>query len=996
MREELTYAEFPMYKLKGTTILFHQTNSYMIELAQVDKRHQITTPQSNVSKKAITISSIAIKRRPTLPQTPASAPQVLSPKRQCATAVSVIPAVAAAQLTPQVQYAATPAAAVALKAGHQLTFNPAAAAAAAQYAATAAVNTHQHHQHHHHTQVAAAAAAAAAAAQQQRIAVAAQHYNSSAAALLNQHLHSVAAASHSLSPAAAAAVAAAAAHQQHVVLQQQAQQQQQQHHHHAQHSLSQQHVYQQQQQQQQSLRQQLQAQQQQQQQQHLIISSASTVSSTPNTGTSLTATAPTANTTTTTATAVSNASVGAQTATAVAALAANSVNETSSHSNTSSASTTPSPAAATAALNTHDNNNNTSVLSSSPISSSSNSNNNNTIITSSSTMENQMALAPLGLSQSMDSVNTASNEEEVRTLFVSGLPMDAKPRELYLLFRAYEGYEGSLLKVTSKNGKTASPVGFVTFHTRAGAEAAKQDLQQGVRFDPDMPQTIRLEFAKSNTKVSKPKPQPNTATTASHPALMHPLTGHLGGPFFPGGPELWHHPLAYSAAAAELPGAAALQHATLVHPALHPQVPVPATGPPGPPPAGHTAHHHFLSSPALASPVGSSNNPAHPSNPPLAANAPCSTLFVANLGQFVSEHELKEVFSSMPGFCRLRMHTKGSHNLTSTSTTTTTTSTITNATNTSTTSTNSNATAIANYHGAGNNNSNSSSNANHPVAFIEFKDTVSAATAMQQLQGKYLLSSDRGSIRIEFAKTKMINDNATGGGSAKHNNNNHNNINNNEALAMQKAANVMNATQLLSANNLTALSPAGTAMTVISNQPPQPQLIILNGYAQQQQQQQQQHQAIQQQVQQQQQQQQAILQTAGVMQQQAILPAQHFITANGGTATAVAYPAAGGGLQAMSAVGPSLATIFTSTNSTNNLNNTTSTTNLNNNNGININNINNNNNNNINSNNSNIVHNRSTALPPPTVVVNSLQHQLHPTQHQNHLFRDRSGYGIKA
>jgi hypothetical protein len=40
-----------------------------------------------------------------------------------------------------------------------------------------------------------------------------------------------------------------------------------------------------------------------------------------------------------------------------------------------------------------------------------------------------------------------------------------------------QGYEGSLLKVTSKNGKTASPVGFVTFSSRAGAEAAKQDLQ---------------------------------------------------------------------------------------------------------------------------------------------------------------------------------------------------------------------------------------------------------------------------------------------------------------------------------------------------------------------------------------------------------------------------------------------------------------------------------------------------------------------------------------
>lgn len=192
-------------------------------------------------------------------------------------------------------------------------------------------------------------------------------------------------------------------------------------------------------------------------------------------------------------------------------------------------------------------------------------------------MDNSMGqmtpMAPLALSQSMDSVNTASNEEEVRTLFVSGLPMDAKPRELYLLFRAYEGYEGSLLKVTSKNGKTASPVGFVTFSTRSGAEAAKQDLQQGVRFDPDMPQTIRLEFAKSNTKVSKPKPQLNTAATAAHPALMHPLTAGRT-PFFPGSHELWHHPLAFSAAAGDMPSAAALQHATLVHPALHPQVPV--------------------------------------------------------------------------------------------------------------------------------------------------------------------------------------------------------------------------------------------------------------------------------------------------------------------------------------------------------------------------------------------------------------------------------------
>ncbi|KAJ1520254.1 hypothetical protein ONE63_004461 [Megalurothrips usitatus] len=254
--------------------------------------------------------------------------------------------------------------------------------------------------------------------------------------------------------------------------------------------------------------------------------------------------------------------------------------------------------------------------------------------------------------------------------------MDAKPRELYLLFRAYEGYEGSLLKVTTKNGKTASPVGFVTFHTRAGAEAAKQDLQQGVRFDPDLPQTIRLEFAKSNTKVSKPK-QPSASVAPAHQTLMHPLTQHLS-PFYPGGPELWQHPIAFSAAA-ELPGPA-LHH--LVHPALHPQLPdmngvcpqqaeawrvFGPQGGAGPAPGHPQAHGHmphFLPSPALASPAGSSCSPnghqshgphagphqghhggPHPPQGALGPNPPCSALFVTGLGQFVSEHELKDIFS---------------------------------------------------------------------------------------------------------------------------------------------------------------------------------------------------------------------------------------------------------------------------------------------------------------------------------------------------------------
>ncbi|XP_065944117.1 U1 small nuclear ribonucleoprotein A isoform X9 [Magallana gigas] len=359
----------------------------------------------------------------------------------------------------------------------------------------------------------------------------------------------------------------------------------------------------------------------------------------------------------------------------------------------------------------------------------------------------------IALSQSMDSVNT-NPEEEVRTLFVSGLPMDAKPRELYLLFRAYKGYEnallkvmgkpgknnsgyeGSLLKVTNKNGKNTSPVGFVTFSSRSAAEAAKQDLQ-GVRFDPDLPQTLRLEFAKSNTKVTKPKQQ-SPQPAATHPTLIHPITGQeLSAAFFPGATETWApHPLAaYPELAA--PTAALHHHALIQHPALA-QVPVrewtfhtlPQEWIP------HLQIHHptmvaspqavsaalphppIAATPILTSPLSTSVSTAgagtlqvqqtSSQSPGVSmaahtSNSPCSTLFVANLGQFSSEQELKDLFNSFQGFSRLRMHNKGGS----------------------------------------------------PVAFVEFQDVRQASEAMGRLQGFVLLSSDRGGIRIEYAKNKM-------------------------------------------------------------------------------------------------------------------------------------------------------------------------------------------------------------------------------------------------
>ncbi|XP_072632428.1 RNA-binding protein with multiple splicing isoform X29 [Canis lupus baileyi] len=125
--------------------------------------------------------------------------------------------------------------------------------------------------------------------------------------------------------------------------------------------------------------------------------------------------------------------------------------------------------------------------------------------------------------------------DQVRTLFVSGLPLDIKPRELYLLFRPFKGYEGSLIKLTSKQ-----PVGFVSFDSRSEAEAAKNALN-GIRFDPEIPQTLRLEFAKANTKMAKNKlvgtpnpstPLPNTVPQfiAREPYALAPsLRGYFSG-----------------------------------------------------------------------------------------------------------------------------------------------------------------------------------------------------------------------------------------------------------------------------------------------------------------------------------------------------------------------------------------------------------------------------------------------------------------------------------
>ncbi|GBG41278.1 hypothetical protein CBR_g74201, partial [Chara braunii] len=65
------------------------------------------------------------------------------------------------------------------------------------------------------------------------------------------------------------------------------------------------------------------------------------------------------------------------------------------------------------------------------------------------------------------------SDEVIRTLFLSGLPPDVKDRELYILFRPFDGYESSQVQLTSRS---PHPVGFAVFVDQASALIARDAL----------------------------------------------------------------------------------------------------------------------------------------------------------------------------------------------------------------------------------------------------------------------------------------------------------------------------------------------------------------------------------------------------------------------------------------------------------------------------------------------------------------------------------------
>ncbi|XP_067942057.1 uncharacterized protein [Watersipora subatra] len=339
-----------------------------------------------------------------------------------------------------------------------------------------------------------------------------------------------------------------------------------------------------------------------------------------------------------------------------------------------------------------------------------------------STNANGGGLSPLSHAPSMDNLSGGVGDDEVRTLFVSGLPMNATEQELYLLFCTCKGYEGSLLKITNKNGKNTSPVGFVTFDSKAAAENAKNDLKD-IRFDPKVPQTIRLDFAKSNTKVTKPKTiNNNTIAHSAAPQFLPfaPRTEAWGTPLYdlPGVPAM-HNPNMALQQTIQLPphlmahmqglgGIAGLQSTPgLGHLTPGQLAAVSQSGLPNlqaPAPYGYDSGFASLQ----ASPIMATSPPAGQ------MAAPSNTLFVSNISPFCLDEEITNLFATFPGYIRLR-RTKVPVQL---------------------------------------------QNGNQTLcAFVEYADVRNATDVMNKLQGFVLMSAgdgSRGGLKIEYAKSKIV------------------------------------------------------------------------------------------------------------------------------------------------------------------------------------------------------------------------------------------------
>ncbi|XP_041000172.1 cell wall integrity protein scw1 [Juglans microcarpa x Juglans regia] len=211
-----------------------------------------------------------------------------------------------------------------------------------------------------------------------------------------------------------------------------------------------------------------------------------------------------------------------------------------------------------------------------------------------------------------------SASDEVRTIFITGLPEDVKERELLNLLRWLPGYEASQV-----NFKGEKPMGFALFSTAQLAVAAKDALQEMV-FDVESKSVLHTEMAKKNLFIKRGIVADSstydqskrlrtggdyTHTGYTSPSPFHPPPAHIWGPHGFMAPPPPYDP--YGG---------------------YPVPPVPMPAP---------------------SPVPAPNNYVPVQN--VKDNPPCNTLFIGNLGENINEEELRGLFSVQPGFKQMKI-----------------------------------------------------------------------------------------------------------------------------------------------------------------------------------------------------------------------------------------------------------------------------------------------------------------------------------------------------
>ncbi|XP_073049600.1 uncharacterized protein [Primulina eburnea] len=226
---------------------------------------------------------------------------------------------------------------------------------------------------------------------------------------------------------------------------------------------------------------------------------------------------------------------------------------------------------------------------------------------------------PHSHSISMDNPAARLSSDEVRTIFITGLPEDVKERELQNLLRWLPGYEASQV-----NFKGEHPMGFALFATPQHAIAARDALQDMV-FDMDTKSVLHTEMAKKNLFVKRgivadssvydQSKRMRTGGDYTHTVFASP------SPFHPPPAAVWG-PHGYMA-------------------------PAP---PPYDPYAGYAVPPVPMPAPVPV-PTASSYLPVQNTKD----NPPCNTLFIGNLGENINEDELRGLFCAQPGFKQMKI-----------------------------------------------------------------------------------------------------------------------------------------------------------------------------------------------------------------------------------------------------------------------------------------------------------------------------------------------------